>query len=164
MSEHNPFTRFGIVPPETAMRVAGLEFLRQMLDRAHPAPPISEAADIWLAEVERGRIVFEARPSARFYNPMGTLHGGWLSIVLDSAMGCAVHSCLDAGQAYTTLEMKVNFVRAVVEDTGALRCEAWIVHQGRRTATSEGRLFDRAGTLLAHGSETCLITDLTAPG
>lgn len=163
MNAENPYTRFGLVPAEIAASVPGLDFLRSLLDETHPAPPVSETASLWLTQVERGRIAFEGRPSARFYNPMGTVHGGWIGMLLDSAMGCAVHSGLEAGHTYTTVEMKVVFVRPLFAETGPVRCEAWTVHQGRRIATSEGRIFDGAGTLLAHGSETCLITKLDTP-
>jgi uncharacterized protein (TIGR00369 family) len=88
---------------------------------------------------------------------LGTVHGGWISMVLDSAMGCAVHSLLKPGQAYTTVEMKVNFVRPLVESSGKVRCEGEIVHLGGRLATSQGRLTDMSGKLIAHGSETCMI-------
>jgi uncharacterized protein (TIGR00369 family) len=94
---------------------------------------------------------------------MGAVHGGWISTVLDSAMGCAVHSMLKAGQSYTTVEMKVNFVRPISEQTGIVRCEGKIVHSGGRLATSEGRLTDASGKLLAHGSETCMIFPVTSP-
>jgi uncharacterized protein (TIGR00369 family) len=157
MAHNNPYKKFGVVDKKTAASESGHAFLLKLLDATHPAPPISESCDVWLAEVEEGRIVFEARPSARFYNPLGTVHGGWISTVLDSAMGCAVHSTLKAGQAYTTVELKVNFVRPILEQTGIVRCEGKIVHSGGRLATSEGRLTDASGKLLAHGSETCMI-------
>jgi len=162
MAPNNPYKHFGVVDKNTAASESGYAFLLKLLDATHPAPPISEACDVWLAEVAEGRIVFEAKPSARFYNPMGAVHGGWISTVLDSAMGCAVHSMLKAGQAYTTVELKVNFVRPISEQTGIIRCEGKIVHSGGRLATSEGRLTDAAGKLLAHGSETCMIFPVTS--
>ena len=156
-TKSNPYREFGVVDKNTLAGESGHDFLLKLLHSAHPAPPFSEISDAWLVEVAEGRIVFEAKPSARFYNPMGTVHGGWISTVLDSAMGCAVHSMLQAGQAYTTVELKVNFVRPVLEQTGIVRCEGKIVHVGGRLATAEGRLTDAAGKLLAHGSETCMI-------
>jgi uncharacterized protein (TIGR00369 family) len=153
----NPYRQFGVVDKNTLTGESGHDFLLKLLHSTHPAPPFSEISDAWLVEVAEGRIVFEAKPSARFYNPMGTVHGGWISTVLDSAMGCAVHSMLKAGQGYTTVELKVNFVRPVFEQTGIVRCEGKIVHSGGRLATAEGRLIDAAGKLLAHGSETCMI-------
>jgi uncharacterized protein (TIGR00369 family) len=157
MTDHSPYTNFGVVEPALAARDSGQAFLLKLLDGTHPAPPFSEVCDIWPTEIEAGRVVFEAVPSARFYNPMGTVHGGWISTVLDSAMGCAVHSMLKPGQAYTTAELKVNFVRPLFERIGKVRCEGKIIHCGGRLATSEGRLTDLAGNLIAHGSETCFI-------
>ena len=147
----------GIVPPEVAIGMPGLTFLKQLLDRTHPAPPFSATAEIWMEEIEAGRAVFAGLPSERFYNPMGTVHGGWIAALLDSAMACAVHSMLKAGQAYTTVELKTNFLRPLFARTGQVRCEAEIVHIGGRIATSEGKVLDADGKLIAHGSETCMI-------
>ena len=147
----------GVVPLELATATPGLAFLEGLRDGALPAPPFAAATDVRLVEAENGRVVFEATPSARFYNPLGTVHGGWISTLLDSAMGCAVHSVLRAGQAYTTVDMTISFVRPVIEKTGKLRCEGKIIHAGKRIATAEGRVYDAAGTLIAHGSETCLV-------
>lgn len=157
MTDYNPYTVFGIVQPPIAASDSGMEFLNKIRSAEHPAPPFSNVTDIWPVEIELGRVVFEAMSSSRFYNPMGIVHGGWLSTLLDSAMCCAVHSMLKSGQVCTTIEMKVNFVRQVTEETGKLRCEAKIVHFGGRIATSEGRIEDSNGALIAHGSETCMI-------
>ena len=138
----------------------GVEFLQGLIDGTHPAPPFSEVAEVWPISVEVGRVVFEALPSARFYNPMGLVHGGWLALLLDTAMGCAVHSTLEPGQIFTTVEMKTAFVRPVRETTGKLRCDGVLVHAGSRIASSEGKIFDGAGRLVAHGSETCLISTI----
>jgi uncharacterized protein (TIGR00369 family) len=155
-------TEVGVVPREVATGVAGLVFLERLRDRTQPVPPFAVETDIWLTEVESGRVVFAAKPSTRFYNPLGTVHGGWISTLLDSAMGCAVHSLLRPGQVYTTIDMTVNFVRPVFEQTGKLRCEAKIIHAGGRVATAEGRVWDGAGNLIAHGTETCLV--MVVPG
>jgi uncharacterized protein (TIGR00369 family) len=160
VSEHNPFRVFGVVDPAIATAGAGLDFLKSMLERREPSPPFSETTDIWMVSAETGRVVFEAMPSARFYNPMGVIHGGWIATLLDSCMGCAVQSALKAAQTYTTVEMKTVFVRAAHERTGLLRCEGTLLHSGKRVASSEGKVFDREGRLIAYGSETCLITDL----
>jgi uncharacterized protein (TIGR00369 family) len=157
MSDLNPHQTFGLVPRQVAASVSGFDFLRGLIDQVHPAPPFSEVADVWPVSLEPGRVTFEAMPSARFYNPMGTVHGGWIALLLDTAMGCAVHSTLKPGQAYTTLEMKTVFTRPVFESTGKLRCEGVLLHAGGRIASSEGKVFDTAGRLVAHGSETCLI-------
>lgn len=147
---------YGLVPAATAAGMSGLEFLRGLLDGTLPAPPFSEVADIWPCEVEKGRVVFEAMPSSRFYNPMGVVHGGWLALVLDTAMGCAVKSVLDVGQSYTTIDLRTTFTKAVRESTGRVRCEGRVLHAGERVASAEGRIMSADGTLLAHGSETCL--------
>jgi uncharacterized protein (TIGR00369 family) len=158
MDGQNRQYRFGLVPPEDAIRMTGLDFLRGLLDATLPAPPFAEVSDVWPVSVEKGRIVFEAKPSARFYNPMGLVHGGWLALLLDTAMGCAVHSTLEAGQGFTTIDLTTSFVRAVRESTGTLRCEGVLLHGGNRVASAEGKIFDSAGRLVAHGSETCLVT------
>lgn len=142
--------------------IAGLDFLKGLRDGKYPAPPFANETDVSIVEVESGRVVFEALPSSRFYNPLGTVHGGWISTLLDSAMGCAVHSTLQGGQAYTTVDMSISFVRPVFESTGKLRCEGKIIHTGKRVATAEGRVWDAAGTLIAHGTETCLVMAVPA--
>lgn len=157
MTTGNPYTRFGVVPREEATRRSGLDFLRDLLAHRIPAAPISQTAGLWLTEAEPGRVIFAGEPSAAFLNPLGTVHGGWMATLLDSAMGCAVHSLLKPGQSYTTAELKVNFVRPVLPGAGVLRCEGKVIHGGSRLATAEGRLTDAAGKLLAHGSTTCMI-------
>lgn len=158
MSSSTSVPQFGLVPPDQALRLSGVEFLRGLMDRTLLAPPFTEVCDLWPVEVEVGRVVFEALPSKRFYNPMGLVHGGWLALLLDTAMGSAIHSTLAAGQTYTTVEMKTTFVKAVHENTGKLRCEGILLHAGSRIASSEGKIFNSAGDLVAHGSETCLIS------
>src|SRR5512132_3173901 len=118
--------------------MAGIEYLRAILAGPFPPPPISRVLGFRLAEVEEGRAVFAVQPNESHYNPIGVVHGGLLATVLDSAMGCAVHSTLPAGAGYTTLEVKVNYTRAALVDTGLLRCEAKIIHRGKQTATAEG--------------------------
>ena len=109
-------------------------------------------------EAEEGRVVFSAVPGEQHYNPIGVVHGGLALTLLDSAMGCAVHSTLPVGGAYTTLEVKVNFARAITRDTGRIVCEGTVVHRGRTIATAEGRVVAEAtGKLLAHGTTTCMV-------
>jgi uncharacterized protein (TIGR00369 family) len=146
------------LPGAQASRVlSGLEYLGAIQSGRFPAPPIARLMDFTLSEVGEGRAVFVVQPSERHYNPIGLVHGGLLATVLDSAMGCAVHSTLPAGTGYSTLELKVNFTRPVLKDTGLLSCEATVVHRGRQTATAEGRVRDEEGRLYAHGSTTCLL-------
>jgi uncharacterized protein (TIGR00369 family) len=160
MTSANPYRVFGVVDRDVATGISGIEFLTRLRDQGLPAPPFAEVTDIWIAEIAPGRVVFEAMPSARFYNPLGTVHGGWISTLLDSAMGCAVHSMMKAGQAYTTVDLSVSFVRPVMEKTGKLRCEGTTLHVGGRVATASGKVWDQAGTLIAHGSETCMVMNI----
>jgi uncharacterized protein (TIGR00369 family) len=149
--------RIGVASPLELAAESGLDFLRGMIDGRHPFPPFAAATDIETAEAEEGLVVFFGRPSERFFNPIGSIHGGWAATILDSAMGCAVHSTLKAGFGYTTVEMKLNYVRPIQPASGLCRCEGRIVHRGATIATSEGKLFDEKGRLLAHGTETCMI-------
>jgi uncharacterized protein (TIGR00369 family) len=122
-----------------------------------PPPPFASLLNFDLVEVSEGHAAFAVNPAEYHYNPIGVVHGGLAATLLDSAMGCAVHSMLPAGAGYTTLEIKVNFIRAMTAETGRVRCEANVVHSGARTATAEGRIVDEAGKLYAHGTTTCLI-------
>lgn len=149
----------GLVSRDTMLTETGLAMLRGLIDGRHPVPPFAATTACRLVEAEEGRVVFRGLPDERFLNPLGTIHGGWTSGILDSAMACAVHSVLAAGQAYTTLELKVHLVRAILPSTGELLCEGRIVHRGGTVATSEGFLRDGSGRLFAHGTETCLIFD-----
>jgi uncharacterized protein (TIGR00369 family) len=137
--------------------MAGLDALRAMMAGELPPPPIAQTLGFDLIEVERGRATFTAEPAEFHYNPIGVVHGGLALTLLDSAMGCAVQSLLDAGVAYTTLEVKANFVRPLTTDTGLVRCTGTVVHAGRTVATAEGRIEDADGRLYAHGTSTLLI-------
>lgn len=141
-------------------QLSGRELLAAMIAGELPPPPFAGTTAIRLTEVGDGRAVFVGSPTRAFLNPLNTIHGGWIATIIDSALGCAVHSKLASGQTYTTTAMTVNYVRALAPDSGEVRCEAVAVHSGRRTATSEARLTDSKGRLIAHGSETCLIMDL----
>lgn len=147
----------GVVPLEALARVSGLELLQGMLRGEHPYPPICELLDFLLVEVEPGRAVFQGEPQRAHYNPLGSVHGGYHATLLDSCMACAVQSLLPVGQAYTTLEFKVNFVRPLTEATGTVRAEGKVIQSGRRIATAEGRLVDANGRIYSHGTTTCLI-------
>jgi uncharacterized protein (TIGR00369 family) len=149
----------GVVSREVLTAGSGLAFLQGLIDGVHPPPPFSRATMIYLTSVSEGRAVFTGVPSEEFLNPIGTIHGGWTSALLDSAMACAVHSTLKPGQGYTTVEIKINFVRAVLPSAGDLTCEGTLIHRGGKLATSEGKLLDASGKLLAHGTETCMIIE-----
>lgn len=137
--------------------MSGIDFLIALRDGALVAPPFSRTTRISPREMEPGCVVFEGTPSEHFYNPLGTVHGGWIATLLDTAMACAIQSMLRAGQTFTTLEFKINFVRPVFASTGTLRCKGIVLSCGGRIANSEGKVFDREGNLVAHGTETCLI-------
>lgn len=150
----------GVTPLEQVKHLSGLEFMRGIIEGRFPPPPIAAALKFELVEVERGRAIFEGVPEFAYYNPVGSVHGGYAATLLDSCMGCAVHTTLPAGQAYTTLEFKINFVRAMSDRTGRVRAEGRVVHPGKRAATAEGHIYDSQGKLLAHGTTTCMIFPL----
>ena len=156
MSDDKHLT-YGVVPIEVMRELSGLEFFERMSRGELPLPPICQVLRFGLAGVARGRMAMEGMPSIDLYNPIGSVHGGYAATLLDSAMGCAVHSTLEAGQGYTTIEMKVSFVRALSEKTGRIRAEGTIVNAGRRIVTAEGRLSDQTGQLYAHSTCTCLV-------
>ncbi len=151
---------YGIVPTETKKCLTGLELLTRIMDGTLPAPPIQRTLDFRLIKVDRGSAVFAGTPRQDFYNPLDSVHGGYTAALLDSCMACAVHSTLEVGFNYATLEVKINYVRAILAETGEVRAEGKIVSSGRRIATAEGRLVDSGGKLYAHGTTTCLIFTL----
>jgi uncharacterized protein (TIGR00369 family) len=128
-----------------------------------PRPPIGDTLDFIPIHIEPGVAVFQGRPNIRHYNPLGVVHGGWFATLLDSAVGCAVHSALPVGKAYTTLELKTNFVRLLTDAVPLVRAEGKLIHLGRQVATAEGRLVGPDGKLYAHASTTCLIFDQPSP-
>jgi uncharacterized protein (TIGR00369 family) len=137
--------------------ITGLEFFEGMQSNRYPTPPICETLDFAATEFEKGRVVFSGKPKANYYNPLGTLHGGYISTLLDSAMSCAIHTTLEAGKGLTSIEIKINFVRPITEKTSVLRAEGKIISVGRQIATAEARLIDERNKLYAHGTTTCLI-------
>ena len=147
-------------PLATAARgleLSGMEYIRAIFGGQLPPPPIAELMGFRGVEAEPGRAVFEMEPGPEHYNPIGSVHGGVALTLLDSAMGCAVHSTLDAGDTYTTLEFKINFLRAMTLETGEVRGTGIVVHAGRTTAIAEGRVEDAAGKLYAFATTTCQI-------
>jgi uncharacterized protein (TIGR00369 family) len=138
--------------------LSGLEYMRLMIDGELPAPPIAMLMGILLVEVSEGRATFRGVPGEQHLNPIGSVHAGFAATLLDSALGCAVHSTLPAGVGYTTLELSVNLVRGITPDTGPVLCEGSVLHAGRSTATADARLTQEAtGKLLAHAKATCLV-------
>jgi uncharacterized protein (TIGR00369 family) len=142
---------------EAQRHMSGLEFLQSIISGELPIPPIAATLGFRLAQAVAGRVVFVAQPAEYHYNPIGVVHGGLAATLLDSCMSCAIQSTLPAGVVYTTLELKVNFIRPITLGTGELRSEGTVVHAGSMTATAEGRLVDQAGKLYAHGTTTCII-------
>ena len=142
---------------ETAGRMAGIDFLRELHAGRLPGPPINYTLDFTLDEVEPGRAVFSLTPGEEHYNPIGSMHGGVFATLLDSAAGCAVQSTLPQGMAYTSLDLTVKFLRPVTVDTGRVRAVGTVVSGGRRTALAQAQLVDAADRLLAHATSSCLL-------
>lgn len=137
--------------------MSGLEFLRALRDGKLPPPPMASLLGFRLTEAEPGHVVFEALPQEYHYNLIGVVHGGFAMTLLDSTMACSIQTGLEAGTGFTTLEVKVNMVRAITTAAGRLRAIGRLVHPGRTIATAEGRVEDESGRLYAHGSTTCMI-------
>ncbi len=137
--------------------LSGLDYLNAVLRGEASKPPVAVALRLALAEVSEGRVVYTGQPGEDFANDVGSIQGGWVSALIDAAIGSAVHSALPQGSRYTTLELKVNFVRAVTVDGGEMRCVAETQHVGRTTATARARVEDGNGKLYAHATTTCLI-------
>lgn len=140
-----------------AASMAGLEFLNAMLAGRFPSPPIAATLGFTLDEVEDGRAVFSMTPGEEHYNPIGSVHGGVYATMLDSAAGCAVHTTLPAGMAYTSLDLSTRFLRPITSDTGRIRAVGVVRSRGRRTSMAEAELLDDRGRLLGHATSTCMI-------
>jgi uncharacterized protein (TIGR00369 family) len=141
-----------------AAGMSGLDYMKALFEGRFPPPPIMATMGITGGKVEEGKAIFFGEAGEFLYNPIGVVHAGFAMTILDSAMGCAVHTTLAVGERYTTLETKVNMVRPITGETGPVRCEGVVLHRGGRVATAEGRLTAKnSGKLLAHGTTTCLI-------
>jgi len=150
----------GVARPEQVAGRSGLELLQAMLRGELPYPPIARTLSFQLLEVGEGRAVFQGAPGPEHLNPMGGLHGGWYATLLDSALGCAVHTMMPPGRGYTTAELGVNLVKAIGPKVQRVRAEGKVLHCGRQLATAEARLYGPDGTLYAHGTTTCLVFEL----
>lgn len=150
----------GFTPLADAAHLSGLQMMQSMLRGELPHARIGQTLDFLPVEITEGYAVFQGAPGPDHMNPMGGIHGGWYSTLLDSAMGCAVHTLLPAGRGYTTAELSVNIVRAIGVRTSRVRAEARVLHCGRQLATAQGRLIGPDGTLYAHGTTTCLVFEL----
>ena len=145
----------GTAPREKTFGMTGMEVFEAIFAGELPAPPIGETMDFVPVHMEPGI----AKPGFQHYNPLGTVHGGWFCTLLDSALGCAVHTTLPAGMGYTTLELKVNMLRPLTDAVPLVRAEGKVIHAGRQVATAEGRIVGPDGRLYAHATTTCMIFD-----
>jgi uncharacterized protein (TIGR00369 family) len=138
---------------------SGLELMRAIIEGSHPPPPIARLMEMSILEVQPGRAVFALEPQEWMYNPIGSVHGGVAATILDSCMGCAVHSTLGPGVGYTTTDLQVRYLRSMRAGSGRVLAEGRVIHSGRRTATAEGRLYleQDETVLFAHGSTGCVI-------
>jgi uncharacterized protein (TIGR00369 family) len=160
MDESAAQVEFGVTPPEVLASMAGLDFVRAMFAGQLPTPPIMQDVEPFDSTAEPGVVAFHSVPGFRHYNPIGSVHGGYAAILLDSAMGLAVQTMLPAGSGYTTLEFKISFIRGMTKDTGVIRTEGRTMNVGRRAATAEARITDCKGRLLAHATTTCLVFEI----
>ena len=143
---------------QAGRRKPGLDYLREIVAGTLDPPPVAELLGLTIIEVQEGRAVFAVDPAEWMYNPIGSVHGGIAATVLDSCMGCAIHTTLEAGVGYTTTDLHVRYIRAMTDATGRVLAEGKVIHSGRRTATAEGRLFvERDGSLIAHATTGCAI-------
>ena len=147
----------GSIPHADLAHYTGLQLLERVVAGEYPAPAIAARMNFALVEVGEGRAVFKGLPGERHLNPLGGVHGGWAATVMDSALGCCIHTLLGVGEAFSTAEMKINYTRPITPQTGIVSCEGKVVHKGRTLAVSEARLVDEKGCLLAFGTETCSI-------
>jgi uncharacterized protein (TIGR00369 family) len=170
MSEnHNQRTRTihwedPMIGASAAMQLSGIDYMRKLATGELPPPPIGITMNFSLGEIEEGRAVFIGEPDESVYNPIGSVHGGYAATLLDSALGCAVHTTLEQGYGYSTVELHVNLVRGISAQVKRLICEGKVIHRGRRMATAEARITDDDGKLYAHGTTTCLIFEIPTPG
>jgi uncharacterized protein (TIGR00369 family) len=148
------------LPPDRAGArriMSGLEYMHKMMTGELPPSGMVQLLGLKLVEVSEGRAVFTVQPDEGHYNGLGIAHGGLAAALLDSALGCAINAMMPAGKIFTTLEMKINYVRPITRERGELRCEANVIHAGGRVAIAEGRIMDEGGKLYAHGTATCIL-------
>ncbi len=152
-----PSFSYGVATAGDVAGMTGRQMLQAMIDRKILAPPIAQTLSFWLVEVGDGRCVFEAEPGSHLLNPLGGVHGGWALTLIDSAAGRAAHTLLPAGVGYASLETKANFTRPIKHDTGRVRAEGRVVTRGRQIISSEARILDANGAILAHGTSTLMV-------
>jgi uncharacterized protein (TIGR00369 family) len=151
---------YGVTPTQVMASMTGLDFVRAFFAGKLPSPPIMQTIEPYDQTAEPGHVVFYSVPGFRHYNPIGSVHGGYAATLLDSVMGLAIHTALQAGTGYTTLEFKISFIKGMTEHTGPVRSEGKTLSVGRRAATAEARITDSKGRLLAHATTTCLVFEI----
>jgi uncharacterized protein (TIGR00369 family) len=156
----SPTLEYGVTPTAVMASMSGLDFVRAIFSGKLPEPPIMQTVEPFDCTAEPGVVVMHSIPGFRHYNPIGSVHGGYAAILMDSAMGLAVHSTLPAGSGYTTLEFKISFIKGMSKDTGTIRTEGRTLNVGRRAATAEARITDSKDRLLAHATTTCLVFEM----
>jgi len=139
--------------------MTGLDYFRAMADGRVPSPPMVSLLGLRLVEVGEGRVVFAGTATEKFYNGWGVAHGGFAAALLDTALTCAINTTSSRERSFTTLELKINFVRPLTREAGEVRCEGRVIHAGKRTATAEGRVVGLDGKLYAHGTTTCIVIE-----
>ena len=154
----------GLADPAVVAGMDGVAQFAAMLKGELPYPYIAQTLDFLLISAAPGSAVFQGTPRQAHLNPLGTVHGGWFATLLDSALGCCIHASLPAGKSYTTLELKVNMIRALTPKVPRVRAEGRVIHLGGQTATADARLVGPDGKLYAHASTTCLVFDIRVPG
>jgi uncharacterized protein (TIGR00369 family) len=150
----------GLASPEQLAGKTGLEVLQAMVRGEIPFAEIAKTLDFTLMEVSEGRAVFQGTPRTQHLNPLGTIHGGWFATLLDSALGCSVHTMMPPGRGYTTAELSVNYVKGLTPRVARVRAEGKVIHCGRQLATAEALLVGPDGTLYAHATTTCLVFEI----
>ncbi|MBE2262651.1 MAG: PaaI family thioesterase [Burkholderiaceae bacterium] len=153
----------GLATAEQVAGKSGLEVMQAMLRGEVPHAHIARTLNFTTIEISKGVAIFQGTPQIEHFNPLGSVHGGWFATLLDSALGCAVHTMMPAGRAYTTAELSVNFVKAITLKVPRVRAEGRVIHCGRQLATAEARLVGPDGTLYAHATTTCLVFDMKHP-
>lgn len=156
-AEPIPQYTVGTADLTTLMTMTGKEQMAAIMDSRAPAPSMARAMTHWISRVTEGEVEFRGEPSADVLNPAGIVHGGWAMTLLDSALGCAVHTTLEKGEIFVSLDTSVRFIRAITPETGQVRCIGRIQSRGRRIATAEGVIEDQKGRILATGTTSCFI-------
>ncbi len=150
----------GVARREQIADLTGLQQMQAMLRGDVPYPHIADTLDFVMISVAPGQAIFQSTPQTKHLNPMGTVHGGWYATLLDSAVGCAVHTLMPVGRAYTTAELSINLVRGATPGKEPLRAIGTVLHAGKQLATAEGKIVDASGKLYAHATTTCLVFDM----